>query len=113
MITDAERADHYSNRARILEEIIELKEIISELDKNRSKNFKVFDGNYLVDGMVWLTKEVVQIEDERGLSMYYRGLKEKLERVVNDEIIDWGLLIDAHSPDYLKQFLRFNIRRYS
>ena len=110
MTTDIERANHNENRKRIGQDIICLGEIISEVDENQDENFKVLDGNYLD---VWLTEEVVSMNHEEGSFMYCRRLKERLERVVEDDIVDWDLLIDPHSPYHLKRFLDFNIQRYS
>jgi len=109
MATDIGRGNHNENRRRIGQDIIYLGKIISEVEKDNSKNELVTGGYHLT---IYSSGEA-PMNHERGLFVYCIRLKERLRRVVNDDVIDWQLLGDAHSPDYLKQFLAFNVERYS
>ena len=110
MTTDVERAKHCLNRRRILSDIATLRINISRLERGSDKNFEVFDAEYL---MVWFTENIVPMNHIWGLLTHYIILKRRLERVVNDDSIDRGLLESSHSPYHLKRFLDFNIQRYS
>ena len=110
MPTNVKRANHCLNRRMILNDIATLRINIVGIEEGSDKNFEVFDAEYL---MVWFTENIVSMNHSWGLLTHYTILKRRLERVVNDDSIDRGLLESSHSPYHLKRFLNFNIQRYS
>ena len=110
MPTNVKRANHCLNRRMILNDIATLRINIVGIEEGSDKNFEVFDAEYL---FVLTHDDVVPMNHERGLLTHYTILKRRLERVVNDDSIDRGLLESPYSPYHLKRFLDFNIQRYS
>jgi len=102
MATDIGRVNHFINMQGIEQDIEVLEDILFELEEDPGKNLGVIDGNYW---FVYQSEEVLPMDHERGSFMYYKRLKEGLERFAKG-IIDWDLLINPYVPEYVTAFFK-------